>query len=79
VTVRVSSGNEAKLTVLRSGGRAILDAEWRRTPTQVDKEELARLLHIGDRALSLNVEDDSRRGEVVREFLSGGPEPERTQ
>ena len=57
----------------------VLDAEWRKTPTPADIDELNRLLRVGDRALNVTIEDDARRSEVVSEFLTGGPETERTQ
>jgi hypothetical protein len=79
VTVSVSSGNVAKLTILRSGSRMVLDAEWSKTPTAADIEELNRLLRVGDKALNVNIEDDARRDDVARGFLADQQKPEVTQ
>ena len=79
MTIRVSSGNEATLTLVRSGSRAVLDADWRRNPSKRDIRELSKLLRIGDRALNVTEDDDERRSEMAREFLAGGDSTEQIQ
>lgn len=74
MTIKTSSDNLATLTILRSGNRVVVDADWQRAPSRRDMKELNRLLRVGDKALNLSVQDDNRRAEVAREFLAGGDE-----
>jgi hypothetical protein len=68
--VKVSSGNVATLTLQDSGSRAVLDAEWRRSPTRADIEELTRFLALSVPILSVRIEDAAEREKFTRAYLA---------
>lgn len=78
MTIRVSSGNEAKVTLIRGTGRVVVDVGWSRPPKRKDLAELNRLLGTGNQ-MAITVEDDAARGEFVRKFLAARGESEAAQ